>query len=111
MDSSSAAPAAAPSWHFSLKHLLLLLAVACIALAPSHYFGGVYLVSIGFSLTLAASCVAAYRSSAAGALFAAVAGLVMGFLLVFGLVVFAVHAFFNLCASVVLSAARVRPRT
>ncbi len=111
MDTNLAAPASAPRWRFSLKHLLLALGLACLLLAPHHYFGGIYLFSISFSLALIGVCALVYRATAVGAVFAAFVGLFFGFFLAMVFLTFGAHAFFNLLACIVFALARVRTRT
>lgn len=110
MDISPVAAPGAQHWRFSLKHLFIVLGMASLVLAPAHYFGGIYLTSIGLSLAFVFTCAIAYRTTAVGAVAAAIAGLVFGFFLAMVLLTFGIHAFFNFLACIVLVAAGVRPR-
>ena len=111
MDAHSAAPAVALPWRFSLKHLLVALGMACLMLAPTHYFGDVYLFSIGVSSALVISCAIAYRTTAVGALIAAVVGMFVGFFFAIVSITLAAHAFFNLLACIGLSSIQVRTKS
>jgi hypothetical protein len=111
MDAHSAAPVGTSPWRFSLKHLLVVLGLASLVLAPTHYFGGIYLFSIGFSIALVFSCAIAYRTTAVGALAAAAAGMFFGFFFAIISVTFAAHAFFNLLACIGLSSIQVRTKS
>jgi hypothetical protein len=111
MDTNLAAPAGAPRWRFSLKHLLLALALASLLLAPAHYFGGIYLVSISFSLTLILICALLYRATAIGSVAVSFVGVFLGFGLAMVFLTFGIHAFFNCLACLVLAIARVRTKT
>jgi hypothetical protein len=108
MDTAPAAPAGSERLRFSLKQLLLALGILCLVLAPTQYFGGVYLFSIAFSCALIYVCVAIYRKTAIGAVFTAFASLFMGLFLAPVFFTFGVHTFFNLLACIALSVVRVR---
>src|SRR6476469_4406037 len=95
---------------FSLRHLLVVLGVACVVLMPSYYFGGIYLFSIAFSLALVFTCAMVYRATAVGTVVIALVGLLVGFPLAMVFLTFLVHAFFNLVACIVLALTRVRVR-
>jgi hypothetical protein len=111
MDTNLAAPASDPRWRFSLKHLLVALGLVCLLLAPFHYFGGIYLFSISFSLALILTCVLVYRATAVGSVVVSFVGLFFGFGLAMVFLTFGVHAFFNCLACMVLAIARVRTKT
>ena len=111
MDTNLTAATSYPRWRFSLKHLLVALGLVCLLLAPFHYFGGIYLFSIFFSLLLSLVCVFVYRASVAGSVIVSFVGLFFGFLLAMVFLTFGVHAFFNCLACMVLALASVRART
>ena len=113
MDTSSAQNAR-PPLRFSLRTLLTITAVACVLLAPYHWFGPVYLVSAIASATLVFCCIRGYASgSPALALVAAGSGAVTGLFLVLGIPTFFLHALANLgvLALVLLAKPRVRTLT
>ncbi len=110
MDAS--VPIAAPrnGIRFSLRSLLVGLGAACVLLAPVHWFGGVYLFSASCSIFLIFVCTLAYCRAPASTILPAGIGLVLGFLLAIGFLVFFLHALANGIACLILIAIRPRPR-
>jgi hypothetical protein len=108
MTSTTAASAQQP-FQYSTRTLMLVVAGACILLAPAYWFGGWYLFSIGLSSLLVLYCARKYRNSPGAHLWITLCGFLFGIYL--GTVAFMIHAFLNMLMSVVLSALRVRPKT
>ena len=96
---------------FSLRSLLVVLGIACVLLAPAHWFGVPYLFSIGFSLVLVISCVLAYRKSIPVTFAIAIGGACVGFPIALALLVFFFHAVLNAIACIVVIPFSPRPRT
>jgi hypothetical protein len=111
MDTKGAIAPSTPTLHFSLRHVLIAVGAACVVLAPAHYFDGVYLFSIAFSIALVFICVIVYRVTAVGAVGVAFLGLFVGLFLAMVFFTFGVHAFFNLLVCIALWLAQVRVRT
>src|SRR5215212_4616757 len=111
METNLAASAGGPRWRFSLKHLLVALALVSLLLAPFQYFGGAYLFSISFSLVLIIICARLYRTTPAGSVIVSFGGVFFGFFVAMFFFTFAAHAFLNCLACIVLVPRRVRIRT
>jgi len=110
MDAINDAPAGVPFRRFSLRSLLAVLGAACVILAPFQWYGAPYLVSAGFSVALIVGCVLLYRASKWAAAGAAIAAAVLGFPIAIAMLVFFVHAIFNLVACLVLIPLKPQPR-
>lgn len=96
--------------HYSLRTLLFTLGGACLILAPVHWFGAVYLFSVGLSVGLVLCCALTYRNSGGAAVVVAVAGLFLGILLGVVTMMFCIHAFFNFWLCSALAVTKARPK-
>jgi hypothetical protein len=110
MESNSNATTVPTVRQFSLRSLLLVVGGACLLLAPSHWFGGVYLFSASCSVVLIFLCTLAFRVTPAMAILPAALGVITGFVLAIGLLVFFFHALLNGLACLVLPVFRPRTR-
>jgi hypothetical protein len=112
MNDSTSVTASPASFHFNLKTLLLAVAAVALILAPVQWFGAEYLITACFSVALVAACVIAYRDTAPGwSMLPAGFGVFIGFILVFGLLVFFFHALANIVVCLILMVVPVRRRT
>lgn len=109
MDASIQASTSQSRLQFSLRSLLIGLGIVCLLLAPTHWFGGLYLLSVVLSAGLILYCASRYRESARLAILAAVVGIPVA--MFFGTVVFLIHALCNLVLCVLLAVFGVRPKS
>jgi hypothetical protein len=108
MEDSIPASTSPSKLQFSLRSLFVGLAMVCLLLAPTRWFGGLYLFSVVLSAGLVLFCVSRYRGSARLAILAAVFGVPVA--MFFGTIVFLLHSLCNLGLCVLLAAIGVQPK-